>query len=127
MRASTLEALDPALLQREVPKPLGLIGRSIIWFPPLLMPWFGPRWFANPLLLCTLSLYLILHLFHHSGLLYQRSKVLDGQWGYHQTNVPTEVVLKPMASPFFIEWQGVEAAKMLEPLCIFSQKFGSLS
>ena len=128
MKASNTKVLDPALLRREVLRPLGLMVGSIIWFPPLLMPRFGPRWSTNPLmLLWALSLYLILHLFHYSGLLHQSCKVLDGQRGNHQMNVSTETILKLPASPLLIKRHGVETTKVLEFLSVPCHWLSSLS
>jgi len=61
----------------------------------------------------------MLHLLHYSGLLHQSSKILDGQWGYHQADISPKVVLEFSASSLLIEWQGVEVAEMFELLSIF--------
>jgi len=70
MSASTTKALDPVLLGRKTPRPLGLVVGHIVRFPPLLMPLFGPRWSTNPRVLWALTFYLVLHLLHHPGLLH---------------------------------------------------------
>ena len=73
-------------------------------------------------MLRALSFHLNFHLFHNSGLFHQGSKILDGQWGNHQTNVSPKVVLKFPASPFLIKWHSVKAAEVLELLSIFNYK-----
>jgi len=131
VRASTYITLYSALLGRETLRPLGLMVRSIIWPPPLLMPRFGPRWSTNPLwllgLLWALAFYLTFHILHHSGLLHQSGQILDGQGNHHQTNITAESILKLAASPFFVEWQCVEVTEMLELLSVLSHKFAPLS
>jgi len=90
----------------------------------------GPRWSTDPLrrlwLRWALTFHLTLHLLHHSGLLYQSSKVLDGQRSYHQADISPEAVLKLTASPLLIQWQCIEADEMLEPLSVLSHGLPSL-
>jgi len=127
MRAPTYVALHATLLGRKTPRPLGLMGRFVIWSPPLIMSRLGPRWSTNPLrLLRSLTLYLILHLLHYPGLLYQGSKILDGQGCYHQANISPEAVLKFLASSLLIERQSIEAAGVLELLNIVCHYLPSL-
>jgi len=71
--------LHSTLLGRKTPRPLRLMGRYVIWSPPLVVSRLGPRWSSNPLrLLGSLTLYLILHLLHHPGLLLRSGKILNG-------------------------------------------------
>jgi len=71
MWVPTNVALHSTLLGRKTPRPLRLMVRSVIWSPLLIMSGLGPRWSTNPLrLLRPLTLYLILHLLHYSGLLH---------------------------------------------------------
>jgi len=57
---------------------------------------------------------------------HQCSKILDGKWGYHRTNVSTETILKFPTSPLFIEWHRVESAEVFELLSILSYRLPSL-
>jgi len=84
VRASTDVALNSALLWRKAPRLLRLMVGSIIQSPLLLMPGLGPRRSTDPLRrLWALTFHLTLHLLHHSGLLHQSGKVLDGQGSHH--------------------------------------------
>ena len=91
------------------------------------MSGLGPRWSINPLrLLGSLTLYLILHLLHYPGLLYQSSNILDGQGCYHPANISPKAVLKFLASPLLIKRQSIEVTEVLELLSIFCHRLPSL-
>jgi len=130
MRASTYVALNSALLWRKAPRPLRLMVWSIIRSLPLLMSGLGSRWSTDPLrrlwVLWALTFHHALHLLHHSGLLYQSDKILDGQGGYHQANITAKAVLELTASPLLVKWQCIEAIEVLEPLSVLCYSLPSL-
>ena len=106
--SSTCVTPNSALLRRKAPRLLRLMVWSIIRSPPLLMSRPGPRWSTDPLrwlwLLWALTFHLTLHLLHHSGLLYQSNKILDGQGCHHQANITAKPILELPASPLLIKW-----------------------
>jgi len=128
--SSTCVTPNSALLRRKAPRLLRLMVWSIIRSPPLLRSGPGPRWSTDPLrrlwLQWALTFHLTLHLLHHSDLLYQSSKILDGQWCHHQANISPEAVLKLTASPLLVKRQGVETAEVFEPLSILCDSLPSL-
>jgi len=76
--SSCVVALNPVLLGRRLPRPLGLEMGLSVGLPPLLVLVPGPRWSSHSLLGWVLSLHLYLHLLHDLRLLHQGGKILDG-------------------------------------------------